>query len=216
MPELLATVPPLPRALRLPTLIVSGLLGLSALWLGGIMLWRALFQGDPNWPGLGFESVILVAAGFGVAAGLGWFREGPGMALACVIACVVVGSGLGRLTVVQDPGGVLRDGWFLARIAMGGALGLIATVAVVGRHPRGFRTLAVGVGLTIALLAISGGAWAGRGLFTGSGGAMLAVARTVGGLVLAVVIGALLCASVHYLVRAFELGRARDDAPPAP
>ncbi|TVQ61115.1 MAG: hypothetical protein EA378_09705 [Phycisphaerales bacterium] len=205
----------MPKPLRLVALAVSVAVAISSLLLGGAMVYGALFEGDPNWPGIGFEAIILVAALFGVGVGLNRFREGPAMALACVIGVVVVGSGLGRLTEVQNPAAVLTDAWFLARMAAGFALTACVAIAVVGRHPNGWKTLGIGLGLLGLLAAISIGVYTGRGLLSGGGGAAAAVGKTVFALVVVLLISALLCASVHYLVRAFELGRARDDAPPA-
>ncbi len=215
MPDTLPTVPPMPKPLRRAMFVVSVIVALSALYLGGGMLWGAIFEGDPNWPGIGFEAIILVAAAFGIGIGLNRFREGPAMGVACVLGCVVVGSGLGRLTEVQNPSAVLTDPWFLARMGMSALLAGIATIAVVGRHPQGWKTLAIGLALAIALAVTSAGAYAGRGLLGSGGGAVMAVGRTVLALFLVLVLSALLCAAIHYIVRAFELGRARDDAPPS-
>lgn len=215
MPQLLETVPPLTPAQRGAVLVVSSLLMLSALVVGGRLLLDAIGGVNQNWPGLGFEAITILGCMFGVLTGLGRFREGPAMALACVLGTVLISAGLGRLSAVQTPAAVLADPWFLARTALVGVLALVATVAVVSRHPKGWKTLLIGS--VLGILGGSGliGGYLAWGTLGGSGGALGTVLRTLVGLTGAVAVAGLLCAAVHFTVRAFELGRARDDAPPA-
>jgi hypothetical protein len=180
--------------------------------LGGCV--EALFlQEKVAWSLLGFELVILVAGTIGVLLGLGRFRQGPALALVCVAGTVLVGTGLGRLSVLANPRAVLVDPWFVTRFLAATALVALATLCVFSRSPgKSWRSFIWSVVLGVPVLVMLGVLWKGRGLLAPLDSAPEAVRVAVALLGFLLMIG-LVSASVHMLIRAFEFGRFTDRDP---
>lgn len=197
-----------PKGLATVAGIVSLLLAVSA--LGGVAaaLW---LNPKPALALLGFEIVSLVAAVLGVLFWMGKFHDGPGLALACVAGTILVASGLGFMGSEGQIGSISLRPYLLARIAGTGILGLLAAHCVLSRHPRAWPLAIKGgvAGLPVVGVLAAGAFLARTGrlspLLAGQGMAMKLIVGTIA----AVVLGTLLCISVHLLVKAFELGRER-------
>jgi hypothetical protein len=192
------------------SLLLSSAVLLSALAIGGLSVGVPLVKAgaQPAWLLFGFEVVVGVAASIGVLFGLGRFGDGPGLALACVGGTVLAASALGWLSANRQLGGHSITPLLAFRCLTAAAFGLLAGVCVLSRDARSWRL--VGWGLATGLPCLIA---AGAVIRPGSRRAIEAAisqAGTVGtiGVVLAVlVLAVLLCASMHLLIRAFELGR---------
>lgn len=183
--------------------VVGGVVALSA---AGVGIAAAVHE-PPVWFLVMFEAAMLLAGVIALLTGFGRFRESPPVALACaagtVLGAAVLGWASSRATFTTvDPGVLL-----LARFGCAAALGACAAAMVLRRESMG--SLVGGVVLGAACMGVLAGAWAAR--------------RQIGGLVEGVkyplailgfvVVTALLGASVHLLIRAFEVG-ARGEAGP--
>lgn len=197
----------LPGFIRVTIGVVSGAVLLSA--AGGML--AALAANDrPAWGMFGFEAVIAVAGVFGVlmAGGGGRFREGPGLAAACIAGTFFVGSVLGYLSL-QPPrlGGVGLKPFVAGRVLAAAVVALAGAYCVLSRHPRSWRLLLTG--LLLGAPVIAAGAVVAlpplRGLLapvTGAG-TVVQMGAALGAFI---VLGSLLCASADFIIRAFEVG----------
>lgn len=194
---------------------LSAAVGLGAL-AGAVLALSA--NARPAWALFGFEVVIAVSCVFGVQFGRGRYRDAPGLALACVACSVFVGSVLGYLSL-QPPvlGGVVLKPFLAARVLAAALIAGAGAACVLSRHPRSWRLAITGslLGAPVVAAGAIGVVPSLRGL-----GAPLAglgpMAQLGVGVVLFVVLGALLCASAHLIIRAFELGRPENFAPGQP
>jgi hypothetical protein len=223
------TGPPPPSGRPLRTLTFLAAIALLATAVGGLYLSFGLLT-TPLWVTAGFEVVALVAALFALGTALGRHDSGFAMALFSTAVCAVVTAGFG-LWLGALP--TLRSGvqtgqapaWAAdatravagARAAVAAALLAIASAAVLTRSAHSGRFLlraaALGVPAVIvgvALWKLGGFAW----LTTpqkGVGDIFRVVGLIMGGLS-ALVVAAV---TVHYLIRAYEMGRpgARPELP---
>lgn len=219
-PDPATHLPPPPKAARWGTLVMSASLGISSL----PVLWLAVFAGDAVlWFSAVFELLVLGAAVVGVLAGLGSFRDGWGLALACVAGTSLVTGVFAfielRANFNTDPlyAGLLKP-YLAARIAMAAGFGLLASLAVFSRNRscwhaliKGLFVLAPAAGITV-WLATRGASFLGATRATPGAEAARILMLCLGGLVL---IG-LISVGCHLLIRAYELGRnPADRAVPA-
>ena len=99
------SLPQPPGMIRMLVLFASVILGISAL----PPLYLSIGQlGGFAWAMFGFELVTLLAAIFGVLIGLGRFRDGFGLALACIAGAVLLALVFGihvdaRTKIADDP-----------------------------------------------------------------------------------------------------------------
>lgn len=203
---------PLPKTIRVLTAALCGIV-LATSVLGAIASVALLDR--PAWTFFGFQVVTAVAAVLGVVMGFGRFREGPGMALACIAGTIFVAAVLGYLSM-QPPeiaGRPLKP-WLIGRLAVCGILGLMAAWCVLSRDARSWPSLVKGLVLALPVVMALGVTYvpAARGLVRSlmGGGVVTAIVASVAAFV---VLGSLLCASTHLVIRAFEYGR-REDAEP--
>jgi len=150
----------IPAGLRIAIAILSALVLASALATVGIA-WAV--AGRPSWALLGFEFLTLMAGAFGLAAANGKFRDGPGIALACVAGTVLAASIFGYLGTTGQIGDWKLHGWLIARATAAGLIGLLAAWVVLRRTPgawvlaiRGAIYTAASVGF-VGLLALFDG-----------------------------------------------------------
>jgi len=191
-------------------LVLGGIIVLSAIALAAAALIMPLFSPGqrPAWMLFGFEVVVLVAGVLGIFVGRGNFREGPGLALACISGTVIVASGLGWLGANKQLGNTSLTPVLGVRLFLGAAVGIAGAVCVLSRNPRSWRFAAMGLAFGAPCIAVFGASVipTGRrfvmGFLTGGG-----IAQTAAAIVGVIALGCFLCASVHYLVLAFELGR---------
>jgi hypothetical protein len=196
--------PPMPAPARFVALALGSCVLVSN-GAGAVFALRA--SPEPFWGWLGFEIVMAVASVFGVLLGLGKFREGSGIAAACVAGAWFVGTGMGRLQTHAAPSQVLSDPWFLARFATAALFAASGAYAVLVRQPRSFRKLAAGGVMLLVVVGVcgfwlkTGGMWLG----TPQPGAM-DIAR-MGALSLLVIgSGVLFCIGSHLVIAAFQMG----------
>lgn len=197
-----------PKLVRVVVGVLCAAVGLSALGLG---LGAAFAGPKVVWVLLGFEVVTLVAALIGVAFALGRFQEAQGLALACVagtffVAAVLGYVGSGRQLPLAE-GGIPLKGMLLARLAAAMVVGAAGAGLVLARDRRSWgyliKSAALG-GPVLLALGVYGAAPARvRGVLDALPGWLVAVGLIVAGLLGIVMVSA----SVHLLVRAFELGR---------
>lgn len=191
--------------------VVSAAVALSALGLG---LGAVFIAPKVVWVLLGFEVVTLVAAVLGLLFALGRFQDGQGLALACIagtffIAAVLGFVGAGRQLPTAD-GGIPLKGLLLGRIGAALLLGGVGAGLVLMRDRRSWgylgRSAALGGPVVLALGAYIVSPGKVTGLLGSLPGWALGLGLTVAGLLAVVMVSA----SVHLLVRAFELGRVEE------
>lgn len=215
-PVLESLLPPVSRPIRILTLVLSLVMGLSALAGAGLALAPLLGSDQrPAWILFGFEVVVLAGAVVGVLFGRGRFGEAPGLALACIAGTFAVASILGWQAAGRQLNGISLNPFVAIRVLVALALGTCGAWCVLSRRETAWRsallgvTLGVPVVLAVAALVIRSWREAIAG-HVGSGGAA-AAAAVIGFLFF----GGLLSASAHFLIRAFELGRT-DEEPAKP
>ena len=174
----------------------------------------------PAWLVLGFECVALSAGVLGVLYARGHFRDAAGLALASMAGSVAVAAFLGWLSVqgrlqVKGTDVPISLAPLLAgRLGCAGLIGLFGAGIVLTRHPQSTRYLITSIATGAALAGLLGVLFVARARIISASeslpGVLSAAVATLVGLGAVI----LLSASVHCLIRAFELGR--EDAAGAP
>lgn len=183
-----------------PVLYVTLLAGPAKLWFSTL-----------------FELIVLAAAGVGVLAGLGRYRNAWGLSLACVAGTLVVGAVFAsveiRANFRDDPtiGRLILPGAGF-RLAMAGAIASLGSIAVWNRDRASWRLVfrAFLVMLPVFLFA----AW----YASGRAGVLQAPMSSPGAeairttlLVIAGLVGVgLVSVGGHLLIRSYETGRIAD------
>lgn len=203
------SLPAPPASARLLVLTLSGLVAASA--LAGIA--AAIFGvGQPIVGMLGFEIVTMIAAGIGVLAGLGRFRDGWPLATVCTAGTVVVASGLAWIDARANFGSKpdiarLLDPALGFRVAAAAMISLGGAYAILSRDPAKSRPLlvrAIIVAAPLAIVIVWAAVTRGQLLLTPRAGAAEVVRLVVligGSLTLAV----LFSVATHLVIRAFEV-----------
>jgi hypothetical protein len=185
--------------------------GLSALGLG---VGAVVAGPQVVWVLLGFEVVTLAAAVIGVFFALGRFQEAPGLALASVagtffVAAVLGYVGSGRQLPLAE-GGIPLKGMLLARVSAALLVGAAGAGLVLARDRRSWgyliKSAALGGPVLLALGVYAARPVQVRGALDALPGWLVAVGLIVAGLLGIVMVSA----SVHLLVRAFELGKIEE------
>ena len=190
--------------LRQGTLVISGLLAISALILAGF----GATANPPAWFVVGFEAVVLVAAGFGILFGLGRFPHAPAMTLALLAGSVGLCSLLGYLSTGVSGhvvGPIPLKPVVGLRIAAAGLLGLGAAVAALGMNPGHWRRGVLGLALVAIPTALGAVVLVGPGrplvgAITSLGVIVTAAAATLAFLVWV----GLVSAGAHLVITTFE------------
>jgi hypothetical protein len=208
-------VPPVPSPIRHFALLLGILISLSALVLALAAAFLPLLApGErPAWMLFGFELVVLTTGVLVAFFGRGRFADGPGLALGTLAGTLVLASAFGWISTGKQLAGTSLTPLLGLRLAAGLLLAAAGTYCVLSRNPKSWRAFAIGAlcGTPAAVLAAafltSGGR---RALMTFlSGGGMFQTALAI---LILIVVGGLLCASVHMLIKAFEMGRV--ESPP--
>ncbi|MEX2219175.1 MAG: hypothetical protein WD749_10510 [Phycisphaerales bacterium] len=198
---------PVPRLVRPLTLALSAALLLSAVVSASLALLGPVLStpAQVSWVLVGFEAIVIVAAVFGVLFGRGRFEESPAMALACIAGTVLLASALGWQGANRALLGVSLTPLLAGRALAAGVLGAAAAACILGPHPRAWRRALLGAAMTAPALLV------GAAVVTGSGRRVIdallgqspvqQMAVTVAG---ALVVGGLLAAGAHLVIRAFE------------
>lgn len=203
-------MPPTPKMLLLPVLLISALCLLSA--IGGIVLG---VRGGA-WFLLAFEVVVLIAAFMGVLVGVGRFRDAPALATLCVGGCVFIAAVLSEPTFVarvlqgsasaaQTIAGVNLRAWALGRIGAGACLIGIAGLMVLVRWPSRSLPFLIRGALLGAPVVASLGVLVVPSIRAGLIGLPLTAIVSIV-IVAFFVLGALFSASVQNLILAFDVG----------
>ena len=218
----------------LPTSLPSGLPPSWARWIAGVlcaaiavsgavfMILGCVADAKPVFTLVGFEVVALVSGVLGVLVATGRLKEGPALAFAMIAGVVFAGTVLGYLSATGQrdflrPNGKLGSIpmglWLHGRVIATLVLGAVAAMMVLTRDRRSLglfvRGVVCGVPVVLMLLAAWKFGLGGGGTQQGSG----EVIRIVGALVGGVLSLALISASGHYIIRAFEV--SRDPLPPS-
>lgn len=182
-------------------LAVSAIVGLSA--IAGIA--AAAANRPSKWFMLAFETVILLAAGFGIAIGGGRILQGKSLGLLCVAGAVFACSVLGYVGASKQVLGFGLMPILAARLSLAGLLAVAAGFVVIGRQPaRTLPPLLRGVGCGIGAVAVVAGAYLSRQAL----GGLNPVITVTLGFVLSMLTLGLLAAAVHLIIRAFEIGQS--------
>lgn len=208
-----------PRLVQVVVLCMGVLLGLSSVIVCGL----TIMASQAYWILLGMEMCVALAAAFAILFGRGLFREGPGMALACCAGTVLVAGVLGWISVHRgdfNAGGmtmksgktVSLNALLYGRVAISMVLGVIGAWLVLSRNSQSWKYLLRAVMAGVPMVACLGVVYAMRSWLRGSGsggsGGSTAWVLWLVATVLAVVILGLLCATAHFVIRAFESGRS--------
>jgi hypothetical protein len=192
---------------------VSAIATLSAAALAATAALAPILAPDQrvSWALFGFEVVVFVAGLLGILTGLNCFREGPGLALACIAGTIIVASGLGWQGSGRAVAGIGLTPVLGARILISFALALLGVWVVLSRSRESWRPAVVGGCCLLVVLAGLGAIvhpatrQAVAGGFSGSSGLSLLLVVLGFGLMCA-----LLSAGAHLLIRAFESGRTEE------
>jgi hypothetical protein len=162
----------------------------------------------PAWALFGFELVILVAGIMGVLFGVGRFREAPAMALACISGTIFAAGVLGWASIAASVGesrtlaGIPLTPLMLFRVLAAAGLALSAAWSVLSRQPGAWRPAILGAALGSPAVLL-GVAFVNPGTRETVGNVL---GHPAGAVAAFVVLGGLLAASVHLLLRGFEIG----------
>jgi hypothetical protein len=205
----------IPRFLILLVVGLSALLAASATVLG---LAAVAMAEKPAWALFGFELVILVAAAMGVLFGVGRFRDAPAMALVCIAGTIFAAAILGWASVAASVGEaktlarIPLTPLMASRVLAAAALAAVAAYCVLSRTREAWRTALLGALLGSPAVAV------GAALVNPSSRQSVAAVLTSpwGAVIAFIVLGALLAASIHLLIRGFEIGSMETKEPAAP
>lgn len=209
-------LPQPPGVIRVLALMTSVVLGLSV--LPGLYLAIGRFGGFA-WAWFGFEFVSLLAAVFGVLIGLGRFRNGFGIALACLTGAVLVAMVFGihvdaRTKIADDP--TFRP-WvnrmLMLRMLVVLGFAFCASVGVFTRNPKSWGAAVRAIVCLFPVACIAGMIYKFGLPFAGDGSGQPNAPRVISVLAIGLVMIILISAGGHLLIRAFEHGRPGKDAP---
>ncbi len=174
----------------------------------------------PPWFFVAFEVVSAIAGVMGVVAVRRAPRAGTALALLCVAGCAAAGGVLGYLGAGKMLLGYSLTPHLYTRLGIGGVLTIIAAVEVLRFNAKESVVLLIkGGALLLPVLVVLGAWWSGAS--QGWASALSGNVRTLGAIFGFLVVLALLCAGVHFTMRAFETALAKADVqlptePPAP
>ena len=182
----------------------GALVAVSALVLGA----ASLREAKPAWALFGFEVVTLLAGVMAVLFGVGKFRESPGLALACIAGTIFVAAGLGWYSVppVQGVGrvvtGVPVTPFLAARCLIAVGMAAVGAWMVLSRERRAWKPAIIGavLGAPVAAVVVGYGYPGTRGAVSGL------LSNPIVAVPAVLLLGGLLAASAHLLIRAFEMG----------
>jgi len=202
---------PIPRGLGLGAALVSSLSGLAFIGLA-----VSAATGEVGFRPLPFALALigLLSAALAGLTGLGRFRQGPAMALGILAGSILGSAGLARLLMLADAGALKGDVFLFGQAVAAALLAAVAAGAVMLRKPDEIKRLLVGAGLCLAAVLVLGLVLVGpgRGLLSAIEGP-LEIARLMGLLAGALVLGVLISVGGHLVITAFE--RAGDSDPKA-
>ncbi|MGH7130581.1 MAG: hypothetical protein ACREJO_01355 [Phycisphaerales bacterium] len=190
-------------AFRAAVAVLSALTVLSALGLIGV----SFTQRPPAWFLILFEVPVLIAGAFGLLLAKGsrfGGVSGPAMTLLCIAGCVGAGSLMGYVGTGRAVAGMSLTKVMVGLAALAAAFGVLSALHVLLRKPAlSFPLLLKGVlfGLPLPIVAFC----AMRGIGQAQYQALPEVAQIVLALLGMLLVGGLICACVHLVVRAFQV-----------
>lgn len=202
-----------PSWIRRATLVIGVLITLSALAVAALALWPSFLApgAKTDWIVFGSEACVICAGAIAIFFGLGRYQNAPGMALLCIGGTIL---GAAAITAITTKGSSFRIGGdkgfsllpiFAGRTFAALLFGGMAAFTVLSRSPASFKTFFKGLLYGLPVVASAGAFALARGPLAAS---KIHTAVVLGALaILALLLGTLLCISVHLIVRAFELGR---------
>ncbi len=213
-------LPDPPKCVRFGVILVSVVVGLSA--LPGMYLATGHLGGFA-WGIFGFEALTILAAVFGVLVGLGKFRDGFALALACLAGTILVAAVFGirvdaRPKIGDDP---TLQPWINRMLALRMAVvfgyAALASLAVFARDRRCWVSAMRSMACLIPAALIAGGVFRFGLPFGGEAGSSEPnAARVISFLVIAMAVGGLVSVGGHLMIRAFEFGRLENETENAP
>lgn len=206
------TAVPVMVAIASGAVALSSVLGLAA----AAMLGRIVQGASPAWTMVGFEVIGILTGVMGLLFAMGRFREAPGMALACIAGTIFSVAVCTHLSVQGRLGPHSLAILTQARIGAAAVVAVLAAVCVLSRNPRSYSRLLKGVLLGAPTLIVGGALLATRGQISDDVMKSLETLGSVWRFVIlsvgALVVGGTLCASVEFVVRAFQMGEVSDSA----
>ncbi len=165
----------------------------------------AFSGGRTQWFVVGFEVLVVGAAVFGILLAKGKFTSGPAITLAMIAMTAVIATGLELVAKQLAVRQLVLHPFFLGRIALAGVFCGVATVLVLNRDKRSWRTCFLGIATTAAGVAAGVGAIvaSSRSNIASPGLAALGI---VGLLIVGTLVLACLSIGLHLIIRAFEFG----------
>ncbi|MDX2147135.1 MAG: hypothetical protein SFZ23_06395 [Planctomycetota bacterium] len=187
-------------------------MALSAVGVGAaaIMLPELVPGAKRAWTLAGFELIALVAAILGILFSLGRFRTAPSMALVCVAGTVFSAAVLGFVGVQGRMGETSLMPWLLTRMGLVAAIAGVAAAVALGRSREAIRYFLRAVLVGVPTAAILGFVALRFGVVEEFVKGLSGPVLYGGGAVVALVVGGLICASVHLLIRAFEVSAVNE------
>lgn len=210
-------MPPVHQSIRLLALILGALISLTALGLAtSAAALPLLAPGERSaWMLFGFEVVVLVCGVLLVFFGRGRFSDGPGLALGTLAATAIVASVFGWISTGRQLGGVSLTPVLAFRFLAGVILAAAGAYCILSRNPRSWRSFLIGAACGAPCAAFLGAGLISSGrrtlmTFISGGG----IFQTALAILVLMVLGILFCASVHLIIKAFEMGRVSEASKP--
>lgn len=210
---------PVPSTPKIPGFArVLVLLAAAVALLGSIAGIGAAVLATPQilWFTLGFSIIALISAILGLLAGLGRFAAGYGMATLCIGGAIALAAAFSMLDLrpnlhANPTLARLVMPWVAVQVIPAAAIVFAGGVAVLARRAESRQLFARGMMFLVPAGVVFAAMWAGWGTITaGKNGQVMAFgALIVGGTIL----GTLVSAGGHYLIRAFEI-TAEEKSPP--
>lgn len=207
---------PLSPLARIGAVASTGLTLASAVLVAILaVLGPVLVKDTPvSWFLFGFEIVVIIAAVLGIQLARGKWSHGLAIGLLSVAGTIFLASAMGWQGANRQLLGRPLLPLLLLRTACAGVLALLACHAVLGRKPGAWRRALLGTAIGLPAVMVLGAMLVSR-----SRQALLGILPSNQGLMIIVAVfgfvafTALLAASVHILVAAFQ--NALDDEPTA-
>ncbi len=202
---------PLPaKSIRSAVLVLSLITAMSA--IPGIYLGIGSFGGFA-WGMFGFEALVLCSSILGILLGLGKITDGFALAVLCIVGTMVVGAVFGihfdARTKIADNATFVPwvNRMLLIRLVLIAGFASCASVAVFSRDARCWKSAFMGVAflapvlVSVVLLRRFGFP------FSGGQDAEPGALSVISFLLIALVLGIMISAGGHFLIRAFEIGQ---------
>lgn len=165
----------------------------------------------PAWPMLGLEGVSALCAAIGLGFYRGAYREGTGIALACIAGSIFMMTGLTYLSLASAGiklGAVSVKPLLVAHAGASLLLGAIGAANVLSRRAGSWPAVVKGVLLVVPPIVATALAWKmGAQWVESLPGIVIALGSVAG----AMILGGMFCVGVDFIIYAFTLGRPDDE-----